>query len=153
VQTGGQFTVAVPREQAFRFISDPHRLAGCIPGCSGLEERPGGTYAATLTNKIGPLAISFAVTVELTKVDPPSTIEATIAGDATGAGGRLGARAVVELAASDSATTTVSYAVDMTLAGRLGGIGQPVFRAKSDELSKQFGANVKAELERAAAPR
>jgi hypothetical protein len=35
----------------------------------------------------------------------------------------------------------------MGLSGRLGGIGQPVFRAKSDELSKKFGINVRAAIE------
>ena len=41
----------------------------------------------------------------------------------------------------------MTYAVEMGVSGRLGGIGQPVFRAKSDELSKKFGANVRAALE------
>ncbi len=39
----------------------------------------------------------------------------------------------------------MTYTVDLD--GKLGGIGQPVFRAKSDGLSKKFGANVRAALE------
>jgi hypothetical protein len=145
LQTGGEFTVAVPQDRAFAFISDPFKIATCIPGCTDLREISPGKYAAKLTNRVGPIQISFDVTVELTKVEAPSAIDAVVSGNA--AGGRLTAAATVRLDAVDAANTEVSYTVDLGLTGKLGGIGQPVFRAKSDELSKKFGANVRAALE------
>ena len=141
MQTGGNFTVAVPQDRAFAFISDPFKIATCIPGCSGLREVSPGKYAAKLTNRVGPISIA----VELTKVEAPSAIDAVVSGNA--AGGRLTATATVRLEPVDAANTKVSYTVDLGLTGKLGGIGQPVFRAKSDELSKKFGANVRAALE------
>jgi hypothetical protein len=145
LQTGGNFTVAVPQDRAFAFISDPFKIATCIPGCSGLREVSPGKYAAKLTNRVGPISIAFDVTVELTKVEAPSAIDAVVSGNA--AGGRLTATATIRLEPVDAANTKVSYTVDLGLTGKLGGIGQPVFRAKSDELSKKFGANVRAALE------
>jgi uncharacterized protein len=145
LQTGGEFTVAVPQDRAFAFISDPFKIATCIPGCTDLREISPGKYAAKLTNRVGPISISFDVTVELTKVEAPSAIDAVVSGNA--AGGRLTATATVQLDAVDAANTKVTYTVDLGLTGKLGGIGQPVFRAKSDELSKKFGANVRAALE------
>jgi carbon monoxide dehydrogenase subunit G len=145
LQTGGNFTVAVPQDRAFAFISDPFKIATCIPGCGDLREVSPGKYAAKLTNRVGPISLTFDVTVELTKVEPPSTIDASVSGNA--AGGRLTATATVHLEAIDTNSTNVSYTVDLGLTGKLGGIGQPVFRAKSDELSKKFGANVRAALE------
>ncbi len=151
MQTSGEFTVAVPRERAFAFISDPFRVAACIPGCENLREVAPGTYAATLSNKVGPISVKFDVSVALTKVEPPSAIDATVAGNAPGLGGRLTATAALRLAEGSGTETRVTYSVEMGLSGRLGGIGQPVFRAKSDELSKKFGANVKAAIEADAA--
>jgi carbon monoxide dehydrogenase subunit G len=151
LQTSGEFTVAVPRERAFAFISDPFRVAACIPGCENLREVAPGTYAATLSNKVGPISVKFDVSVALTKVEPPSAIDATVAGNAPGLGGRLTATAALRLAEGSGTETRVTYSVEMGLSGRLGGIGQPVFRAKSDELSKKFGANVKAAIEADAA--
>ena len=145
MQTGGEFTVAVPQDRAFAFISDPFKIATCIPGCTDLREVSPGKFAAKLTNRVGPIQISFDVTVELTKVEAPSAIDAVVSGNA--AGGRLTATATVRLGAVDAADTKVTYTVDLGLTGKLGGIGQPVFRAKSDELSKKFGANVRAALE------
>lgn len=147
LKTGGEFTVAVPQERAFAFLSDPFAIAACIPGCSDLREVAPGKYAAKLTNKVGPISIAFDVTVELTKIEPPSEIDAVVSGNASSLGGRLTATATVRLEAVGPAETKVSYTVDLGLTGRLGGIGQPVFRAKSDELSKKFGANVRAALE------
>jgi hypothetical protein len=147
LQTGGEFTVAVPQDRAFAFVSDPFRLAACIPGCSDLREVAPGKFAARLTNRVGPISIAFDVAVELTKVEPPDAIDATVSGDAAGLGGRLTATATVRLDVVDAATTRVRYAVDLGLTGTLGGIGQPVFRAKSDELAKKFGAAVRAALE------
>ena len=147
MQTGGNFTVAVPQDRTFAFVSDPFTLAGCIPGCSDLRELAPGKYAAQLTNRVGPIAVTFDVTVELTKVEAPSAIDATVSGNASGLGGRLTATATVRLEAVDAGSTRVTYTVDLGLTGKLGGIGQPVFRAKSDELSKKFGANVRAALE------
>jgi carbon monoxide dehydrogenase subunit G len=43
--------------------------------------------------------------------------------------------------------TLIRYTIDLGLTGKLGGIGQPVFRAKSDELGRKFAANLKAAME------
>jgi carbon monoxide dehydrogenase subunit G len=151
MQTSGAFVVAVPRDRAFAFISDPERVATCIPGCTNLRETAPGTYAATLSNRVGPISVKFDVTVQLTKIESPEAIDATVAGNAPALGGRLTATAALRLAEEGGTATRVTYSVDMGLSGRLGGIGQPVFRAKSDELSKAFGANVKAAIEADAA--
>lgn len=147
MQTGGEFTVGVAQAQAFAFVSDPFAIATCIPGCSNLREVAPGKYAAKLSNRVGPIAVAFDVTVELTRVEPPAAIDAVVSGNAAGLGGRLTATATVRLAAVDAGSTHVTYTVDLGLTGKLGGIGQPVFRAKSAELSKTFGANVRAALE------
>jgi carbon monoxide dehydrogenase subunit G len=145
LQTGGNFDVAVSRERAFAFVNDPQMLATCIPGCSNLTALGEDRYSAKLTNRVGPISLTFDVVVELTKVEPPEAIDASVSGNA--AGGRLTASATVRLSAVDANTTKVTYTVDLSLTGKLGGIGQPVFRSKSDELSKKFGANVRAALE------
>jgi len=144
LQTGGNFTVAVSQDKAFAFINDPFMLASCIPGCSDLKELGDNKYSAKLTNRVGPISLTFDVVVELTKVEPPSAIDATVSGNAPG--GRLTATATVRLEPVDAANTKIAYTVDMGLTGKLGGIGQPVFRAKSDELSKKFGANVQSAI-------
>jgi carbon monoxide dehydrogenase subunit G len=79
----------------------------------------------------------FAVTVELTRLEAPSAIEAKIEGTPLGVVGRLTAKSLTTLAdAGDE--TKVTYSVESTLAGKLGSLGQPVLRAKAKEMEKIF---------------
>lgn len=143
MQTTGTISVTAPRERVYAFISDPQRLARCIPGCSDLRELGPRRYGAVLANRVGFLTVRFDVVVEIAREVPGEAIDATIVGSPIGLAGRLEARAGVTLADA-AGGTEIRYAVEMGLTGKLGGIGQPVFRAKSEELARQFGANLQA---------
>ncbi len=47
----------------------------------------------------------------------------------------------------DEGRTTIRYVTDVGLTGKLGGLGQPVFRATSARLAREFGDNLKKALE------
>jgi len=63
----------------------------------------------------------------------------------------LSATAEVQLAPAGPGQTQISYSTDVGLTGKLGGLGQPVFKAKSVQLGAEFGANLKAAIEQHAA--
>lgn len=151
LQTSGEIRVGVPRDLAFGFLQDAERLAACIPGCSGLRALGPNRYAAVLSSRVAFVTVSFKVTIEIVHIDPPNAIEATIAGDAVGLVGHVAAAAGVTLADAGQ-ETIVRYTTDITLTGRLGGIGQPVFRATSAQLAREFGENLKRALEAQPSP-
>jgi carbon monoxide dehydrogenase subunit G len=93
------------------------------------------------------MTLSFNVTIEILRLDEPHTIEASITGDAVGLAGHVSATAAVRLADEGAARTAIHYTTDIALTGRLGGLGQPVFRATSAQLAREFGANLKRALE------
>ena len=148
LQTSGQIRVAMDRTAVFQTVKNPVWLAQCIPGCKDLRELSDGRYSAALTNEVGFITLSFKVIVEVVKVDPPNSIEAKITGDAIGLAGRVGASAGLELSEAGPGQTDIRYAAGVSLTGKLGGLGEPVFRAKSAEVAKEFGANLKAALDR-----
>jgi len=148
LQTTGQVRVGVDRATAFDFVRDPVRLAQCIPGCSHLRELSPGRFSAVLSNEVAFITLSFKVIVEVGKVEPPSAIEAKITGDAIGLVGRVVASAGLQLDEAGPSQTDVRYTANVGLTGKLGGLGEPVFRAKSAEVAREFGANLKAAMER-----
>jgi uncharacterized protein len=148
LQTSGQVRVDVDRGTAFRFVADPVWLAQCIPGCKDLCELSPGRYSAVLTNEVAFITLSFKVTVEIVKVETPNMIEAKITGDAIGLVGRVAANAGVELSEAGPGQTDLRYTANVGLTGKLGGLGEPVFRAKSAEVAREFGANLKTAFER-----
>lgn len=148
LQTTGEIVVAVDRDDAFRYIEVPEQLAQCIPGCSELREVSPGSFTAVLTNEVSFMTLKFQVVVEVVKVDPPRLIEAKITGKPIGFVGQLTASAGLQLSEAGPGRTVIRHTSDVGLTGKLGGLGQPVFRAKSAEMSAKFGANLKAALER-----
>ena len=146
-QTSGEFTVDVDRETAFRVVGDPARVAQCIPGCTDLSEISPGRFSAVLTNEVAFITLRFKVIVEVVKMEPPNSIEAKVTGETIGLAGRVTANAGLHLAEAGSKRTEVRYTSSVGLAGKLGGLGEPVFRAKSAEIARQFGANLKAAIE------
>jgi len=147
LQTTGDISVDVDRTAAFAFLQDPQRLAACIPGCRDVREMAPGRYTAVLTSRVGFMTLSFKVTIEVVRMEPPSAIEATITGDAVGLAGHLAAKAGVRLIEEAAQRTTIRFLTDVGLTGKLGGLGQPVFRATSAQLARQFGANLKQAIE------
>lgn len=148
LQTAGEVSVDVDRAAAFGFVSDPLRLAQCVPGCHDLREISSGRYAAVVTSKVAFIALSFNIMVEIVKIEPPDAIEAKITGDAVGLAGRVVATAGLRLASAGDGRTAISYSTDVVLTGKLGGLGESVFRAKSAELAREFATNLKAAIER-----
>jgi len=148
LQTTGQIHVDLDRAIVFGFVRDPVWLAQCIPGCKDLRELSSGRYSAVLTNEVGFITLSFKVIVEVVKVDAPRAIEATITGQALGLVGRVKANAALELSEPGPNQTDIRYAASVGLTGKLGGLGEPVFRAKSAEVAREFAANLKAAIDR-----
>lgn len=148
LQTSGQIRVDLDRAILFDTVRDPVWLAERIPGCKDLREVSEGRYSAVLTNEVGFITLSFRVIVEVVKIDPPNAIEAKITGDAIGLVGRVSATAGLELLEAGPGQTEIRYSSKVSLTGKLGGLGEPVFRAKSAEVAKQFGANLKAAIDR-----
>ena len=146
-ETSGEIFVDVRRDAAFTFLQDPDRLAACIPGCRDLRMIGPNRYAAVLSGRAGFVTLTFNVTIEIRRMEPPHAIDAAITGDAIGLVGHVTATASVRLDEDGAERTVVRYTTDVALTGKLGGLGQPVFRATSAQLTREFGANLKRALE------
>lgn len=147
LHASGDISVDVPSRVAFTFLQDPHRLAGCIPGCRDLREIGPNCYTAMLSSRVAFVTLGFKVTIEVVRIDPPHEIEAAITGDAVGLAGHVAATATVRLTPEGEHQTRVRYMTDVALTGKLGGLGEPVFRSTSAQLAREFGANLKRALE------
>jgi carbon monoxide dehydrogenase subunit G len=147
VHAEGHIVVAVVRATAFDFVGDPARLAACIPGCRDVRQLQPNRYEAALTVPVAFMTLRFTVIVELTRVDRPHVIEARMSGDSVGVAGRVAATGLIEFAEAGDARSAVHYSTDITLTGRLGGLGEPAFRSVTARFAKQFGDNLKTAIE------
>jgi carbon monoxide dehydrogenase subunit G len=148
LETSGTIIVGVDRAAAFAVVRDPARLARCIPGCRDLREVAPDRYTAVLSSQVAFMTLSFKVNVDVIHIEAPSALEARITGDAVGLAGHVAATARLRLDSDSERQTTIHYATDVGLTGKLGGLGQPVFRATSARMAREFATNLKAEIER-----
>ena len=148
VETSAEITVDVDRSTAFAVVRNPARLARCIPGCKDLREIAPDRYTAVLSSQVAFMTLSFNVNIDVTRIEEPSALEAKISGDAVGLAGHVVATARLQLEEAAEGRTLVSYALVVDLTGKLGGLGQPIFKATSAKMAREFGANLKAEIER-----
>jgi len=143
MNVSGEFTVNAPREAVFNALRDASSFVRFVDGVHDLKEIDPTHYQAMFETKVAYMKFKFAVTVEVTRIEEPSEIEAKIEGTPLGMVGRLTAKSTTKL--SDAGDETkVSYSVESTLAGKLGSIGQPVLRAKAKEMEKQFANKLRA---------
>jgi carbon monoxide dehydrogenase subunit G len=139
----GAITLAAPRPAVFSRLSDARFFVSCIDGVQELTEIDPSHYDAVFVTKLAYLRFTFKVKVEMTKLSPPAEIQATVEGTPLGVVGRLTATAATQLSERDG-QTDIHYAIDATLTGKLGSLGQPVLKAKAREMEKQFAERLKA---------
>jgi len=121
----------------FKALSNAPFFASCIEGVRDLTEIDATHYDAVLETRIAYMRFKFKVVVEIAKMAPPEEIEAKVEGTPLGVVGRLTATASTRLADAGG-QTVIAYAIDATLTGKLGSMGQPVLKAKAREMEKQF---------------
>jgi len=139
----GEITVAAPRAAVFDKLKDAPFFASCVEGVKDLHEIDPTHYDAVLETKVAYMTFRFKMTVEVTNLAPPDTIEAKIEGTPIGVVGRLTATSRTNLTEAGG-QTIVAYSIDSTLAGKLGSIGQPVLRAKARDMEKKFAERLRA---------
>jgi carbon monoxide dehydrogenase subunit G len=147
----GEITVAAPRAAVFKALSDAPFFASCIDGVRDLMAVDATHFDAVLETRIAYMRFKFKVSVEMTKAIAPEEIEAKVEGTPLGVVGRLTAIATTRLTETDDGTV-VSYAIDATLTGKLGSMGQPVLKAKAREMEKQFSVRLAAAFAGGTAP-
>ena len=146
----GQVRVKAPRAAVYAALRDARFFASCVEGVSDLVEIAPDRYSATLATRVAYMSFRFAVTVELTRADAPREIEAKVEGTPLGIVGRLTATSQTTLSEVGE-ETHIDYAVDATLTGKLGSLGQPVLRAKAKEMERAFATRLQAAFDRAGA--
>jgi uncharacterized protein len=139
----GELSVKAPRAAVFEKLRDARFFASCVDGVRDLAEIGPDRYAAVFETKVAYMKFSFKVTVELTRADPPSAIEAKVEGSPLGVVGRMTATSQTTLSEVGD-ETKIAYEVDAALTGKLGSLGQPVLRSKAREMEKQFAARLAA---------
>jgi len=142
------FSIKAPPASVWEFLTDPERVAKCLPGAAitgKLDER---TWSGTMTVKVGPVQSSYKGKVVFEKLDAASRSAEIVAQgmDVKGKGGadlRL-TSSVREKAPGETEVTTVSR---VNVTGILAQMGRGMIQDVSDQMFQIFSQNMRTELE------
>jgi carbon monoxide dehydrogenase subunit G len=146
------FTVKAPPDAVWSFLTDPERVARCLPGAAVTGKIDDKTWTGTMTVKVGPVSSSYKGKVAFEKVDAAARSAEIVATgqDIRGKGGadlRL-TSSLKELAPGVTEVTTVSR---INVSGILAQMGRGMIQDVSDQMFQVFSERMRAELESAAA--
>jgi uncharacterized protein len=144
------FVVRSPPEQVWSFLTDPEKVARCLPGAAITGKVDEKTWQGTMTVKVGPVSSSYKGKVSFEKLDPATrTAEIVASGqDVRGRGGadlRLSS-ALVQKAPGETEVTTTSR---VNITGILAQMGRGMVQDVGDQMFQVFSQRLRAELETA----
>jgi len=138
--------IAADRMVVWAALNDAEVLQACIPGCSELTGSPEEGFAATVTQKVGPVKATFRGEVTLSDIIPGESY--TIAGE--GKGGVAGfakGSASVRLSDAETGGTALQYDVQAKVGGKIAQLGSRLVDSFAQKMADQFFERFQTRLE------
>lgn len=147
------FQVSAPIEKVWSFLSDPAKVASCVPGAQITERIDDKTYKGAISVKVGPSVTDYKGEVQILRLDPQNH-EIEIQGRGRDVRGRGSASMNMtgKLAALGNGTTQVVSTSEVNVVGILAQMGSRVITEVSNIMFEKFSQNFQALLQQAADP-
>ncbi|HEY6930179.1 MAG TPA: SRPBCC family protein [Thermoanaerobaculia bacterium] len=141
------FTIDAPKNAVWDFLTDPYRVARCLPGAAITGKQDDQSYTGTITVKVGPVSASYKGKIRFEKLDPAAgTAEIVASGqDIKGKGG-ADMRMQSRLREIAPGKTEVSATSQVNITGILAQMGARMIQDVSDQMLQRFTQAMQAEL-------
>jgi uncharacterized protein len=141
------FQVKEPIDKVWSFLSDPRKVAVCVPGAQITEQVDEKTYKGSISVKVGPSVTDYKGEVTIVRLDPQNH-EIEILGKGQDVRGRGSASMkmtgkLVELADGGIEVTSIS---ELNVVGILAQMGSRVIGEVSNIMFGEFSKNFQALL-------
>jgi uncharacterized protein len=142
------FVVGASPDVTWQFLTDPRRVAQCLPGATITEQLDERTHAGTVSMKVGPITATFKGTLRFERIDA-ATHTAEIVANGQDVKGKGGAdmRMTSHLIGRAPGETEVTIASNVNVVGVLAQFGRGIIQDVSDQVFDKFVGAVRAELE------
>jgi carbon monoxide dehydrogenase subunit G len=143
------FQVKEPLERVWKFLSDPLKVAKCVPGAQITETVDDRTFKGLIKVQVGPSITDYKGQVHIERLDEQSH-EIEMVGKGQDIRGKGSASMkmtgkVRSLAERDSEVVTVS---EVNVVGLLAQLGARMINEVSNKMFEQFTVNLQRQLEK-----
>jgi carbon monoxide dehydrogenase subunit G len=142
------FQVKEPVEQVWSLLSDPKRVATCVPGAKITEQVDENTYKGTISVKVGPSATDYKGELQIVRRDA-ETRELEMIGKGQDVKGRGSAsmKMTSKARSLENGGTEVTSLAEINVVGILAQMGARMIHEVSNIMFAQFIKNFQAQLE------
>src|SRR5271156_984061 len=145
------FQVKEPVDQVWNLLSDPKRVATCVPGAKITEQVDDKTYKGTISVKVGPSATDYKGELEIVRLDPANhEIEIVGKGQDVRGRGSASMKMTSKLRSLEDGGTEVTSVAEVNVVGILAQMGSRVITEVSNIMFGQFTRNFEAQLKQPA---
>jgi len=142
------FLVKAAPTAVWSFLTDPRRVARCMPGAAITEQVDERTYAGTITVKVGPVTASYKGKLHFERLDAATgSAEIVASGQEIRGKGGADMRLTSRLAERAPGATEVTATSQVNVTGILAQFGRGMIQDVGDQMFKQFTECMRAELE------
>lgn len=142
------FQVSQPIEKAWSLLSDPAKVASCVPGAQITEKLDERTYRGSISVKVGLSLTDYKGEVHILRLDPLNH-EIEIQGKGQDVRGRGSASMTMtgKLATLDGGATQVTSISEVNVVGILAQMGSRVISEVSNIMFDKFSENFQTLLQ------
>jgi uncharacterized protein len=142
------FEVPEPMEKVWAFLSDPRKVATCVPGAQITDQVDEKTYKGTIKVKVGPSVTDYNGEVQIVRLDTANhEIEILGKGQDVRGRGSASMKMTGKLRALDSGGTEVTSVSEIGVVGILAQMGSRVITEVSNIMFGEFVKNFQARLQ------
>jgi uncharacterized protein len=147
------FQVQEPLESVWKFISDPRKVAGCLPGAQITEAVDERTFKGVIKVQVGPSVTDYKGQVQIERLDDLAhEIELVGKGQDIRGKGSASMKMTGKVQSLPDGSTEVSSVAEVNVVGLLAQMGARMIQEVSNKMFAQFTSNFAARLQQEKVP-
>lgn len=144
------FVIDAPAAAVWSFLTDPVRVASCLPGAAITERVDDQTWGGTIAVKVGPVTANYRGTLHFDRLDAAAReADLSASGQETRGKGGADMRMKSRVVERAPGVTEVTVTSDVNVVGVLAQFGRGMIQDVSDQLFLKFTGAMRAALETA----
>ncbi|AIJ25469.1 SRPBCC family protein [Amycolatopsis methanolica] len=136
-----EFTVPAPPAEVWKAVTDPERVAPCMPGAT-LTKVEGETFTGTVKVKLGPISLLYKGSGEFLETDEQARKIVIKASGKDSRGAGTAAATVTVTLSEENGGTKGSVATDLNVTGRPAQFGRGMISEVGGKILDQFATNL-----------
>lgn len=137
MKLSSNFSIPAPPAMVFDRFLDPDTMRACIPGCEEFSRDGEHRYVGRLVSTVAHVRFDAAFSAEITDLQPHRRVQAVLRGEDRRLASALKVDAVLDVE-PDGGASRVGYSMEMAMWGKLGRMGESIFRRRTLEVERQF---------------